>query len=60
MMRKQYLATFKARVIQELLKEEKTHSYLLRHISSAYPNHIWGIDITYIRLQAGWMMLFNY
>jgi putative transposase len=28
-----------------------------RHISSAYPNHIWGIDITYIRLQAGWMYL---
>jgi putative transposase len=33
------------------------YPYLLRNISSAYPNHIWGIDITYIRLQAGWMYL---
>jgi len=24
---------------------------------AAYPNHIWGIDITYIRLRAGWMYL---
>lgn len=30
-------------------------SLLLRHITSAYPNHIWGIDITYIRLLKGWM-----
>jgi putative transposase len=26
-------------------------------MTSAYPNHIWGIDITYIRLYAGWMYL---
>lgn len=26
-----------------------------RHITSAYPNHIWGIDSTSIRLHAGWM-----
>jgi len=31
--------------------------YLLRHITAAYPNHVWGIDITYIRLQAGWLYL---
>jgi putative transposase len=31
--------------------------YLLRHLTAAYPNHIWGIDITYIRLRAGWMYL---
>jgi putative transposase len=36
---------------------EGVSPYLLRHITSAYPNHIWGIDITYIRLQAGWMYL---
>ncbi len=28
-----------------------------RHITSAYPNHIRVIDITYIRLHAGWMYL---
>ncbi len=37
--------------------QEGIYPYLLRNISSAYPNHIWGIDITYIRLQAGWMYL---
>ena len=37
--------------------KEGVYPYLLRSISSAYPNHIWGIDITYIRLQAGWMYL---
>ncbi|MGH2410832.1 MAG: IS3 family transposase, partial [Chloroflexota bacterium] len=33
------------------------YPYLLRSVTSVYPNHIWGIDITYIRLQAGWMYL---
>ena len=31
--------------------------YLLRNLTAASPNHIWGIDITYIRLQAGWLYL---
>ncbi len=38
-------------------QKEGVYPYLLRHITSAYPNHIWGIDITYIRLHAGWMYL---
>src|SRR5437879_5043119 len=38
-------------------QKEGVYPYLLRHITSAYPNHIWGVDITYIRLQAGWMYL---
>ncbi len=38
-------------------QKEGVYPYLLRHISSAYPNHIWGIDITYIRLSGGWMYL---
>ncbi len=33
------------------------YPYLLRGVTAAYPNHIWGIDITYIRLRAGWMYL---
>jgi putative transposase len=37
--------------------EHKIYPYLLRHVSAAYPNHIWGIDITYIRLRGGWMYL---
>jgi len=26
-------------------------------MTAAHPNHIWGIDITYIRLQHGWLYL---
>jgi putative transposase len=33
------------------------YPYLLRHVTPRYPNHVWGIDITYIRLQKGWMYL---
>ena len=38
-------------------QKEGVYPYLLRHIRSAYPNHIWGIDITYIRLRDSWMYL---
>src|SRR5438045_8858293 len=38
-------------------QKEGVYPYLLRHITSAYPNHIWGIDHTYIRLRGGWMYL---
>lgn len=31
--------------------------YLLRHLTVAYPNQVWGIDITYIRLLTGWLYL---
>jgi len=33
------------------------YPYLLRHVTPSYPNHVWGIDITYIRLQKGWLYL---
>jgi putative transposase len=33
------------------------YPYLLRKVTVAYPNHVWGIDITYIRLRGGWMYL---
>lgn len=33
------------------------YPYLLRNITAEASNHIWGIDITYIRLRAGWMYL---
>lgn len=33
------------------------YPYLLRNVTSAYPNHVWGIDITYIRLQRSWLYL---
>jgi putative transposase len=31
--------------------------YLLRGVKAGQPNHVWGIDITYIRLTAGWCYL---
>jgi putative transposase len=37
--------------------EHKKYPYLLRGVTAEYPNHIWGTDITYIRLKGGWMYL---
>lgn len=33
------------------------YPYLLQGVEARYPNHIWGIDIPYIRLQRSWMYL---
>lgn len=35
----------------------KVYPYLLRHVTASYPNHVWGIDITYLPLQKGWAYL---
>jgi len=43
-----------------LSKRNQAHMvypYLLRDIKAEHPNHIWGIDLTYIRLAQGWMYL---
>lgn len=37
--------------------QHRIYPYLLRNLAITYPNHVWGIDITYIRLQCGWMYL---
>jgi putative transposase len=37
--------------------DHQVYPYLLRHTTSQYPNHVWGVDITYVRLRAGWMYL---
>ena len=37
--------------------EHKIYPYLLRNAKIEYPNHVWGIDITYIRLRGSWMYL---
>lgn len=37
--------------------EHRVFPYLLGDIVASAPNHIWGIDITYIRLAKGWMYL---
>jgi putative transposase len=35
----------------------QVYPYLLGQVTAAYPNHIWGVDITYVRLSTGWMYL---
>jgi transposase InsO family protein len=37
--------------------KHKIYPYLLRNITPSHPNHVWGIDITYVRLKHGWMYL---
>jgi putative transposase len=37
--------------------KEHVFPYLLRNLTITAPNHVWGIDITYIRLLKGWMYL---
>jgi putative transposase len=37
--------------------QHRVFPYLLRHIRASAPNHIFGIDITYIRLLRGWVYL---
>jgi putative transposase len=37
--------------------EHKVYPYLLRNLDICRSNQVWGIDITYIRLRAGWMYL---
>lgn len=38
-------------------QQHYVYPYLLRGVSIKAPNHVWGIDITYIRLIQGWMYL---
>jgi putative transposase len=33
------------------------YPYLLRNVKAGHANHVWGIDITYIRLTHGWLYL---
>jgi len=35
----------------------RIYPYLLRNLKVTRPNQVWGIDITYIRLQHGWLYL---
>jgi len=43
--------------LSKRVKNAAIYPYLLRNVTASYPNHIWGIDITYIRLQRGWLYL---
>jgi len=43
--------------VSKAAPDHKIYPYLLRNVTASYANHVWGIDITYIRLQKGWMYL---
>jgi putative transposase len=36
---------------------DSKYPYLLRGVVAAHPNHVWGVDITYIRLSESWLYL---
>ena len=38
-------------------QQSRITPYLLRNVTAQYPQHLWGVDITYIRLLGGWMYL---
>lgn len=38
-------------------QEHRVYPYLLRHRAITRPNEAWGIDLTYIRMDAGWVYL---
>lgn len=37
--------------------DHRIYPYLLRHVTAAHPNHVWGVDITYVRLRGSWLYL---
>lgn len=37
--------------------QHRIYPYLLRGLTIERPDHVWGIDITYVRLRQGWMYL---
>jgi len=37
--------------------EQAIYPYLLRNLTVERPDHVWGIDITYVRLMGGWVYL---
>jgi putative transposase len=43
--------------LSKRLAAHRVYPYLLRGINAQRPNHIWGCDITYIRLRHGWLYL---
>ena len=38
-------------------RAQYVYPYLLRNVKPGHPNHVWGIDITCIALQGGWVYL---
>jgi putative transposase len=37
--------------------DHRIYPYLLRQVRAERPNHVWGVDITYVRMPGSWMYL---
>lgn len=37
--------------------EHRKYPYLLSTVTASFPNHVWGTDITYVKLEDGWAYL---
>jgi len=51
------LAVYPGPNLSKRQSEHRVYPYLLRGVSAAHPNHVWGSDITSIRLRGGWLFL---
>ena len=51
-------AIFPKRNLSKPNIENEVYPYLLRNLKPKYPNHIWGVDITFIKLKRDWLYLF--
>lgn len=38
-------------------KQNEVYPYLLKDVIVKYPNHVWGTDITYIKINGSWLYL---
>lgn len=47
----------KHRGLSDPNNRHKKYPYLLSGITASSPNHVWGTDITYVRLESGWAYL---
>lgn len=50
-------AMFPKRNLSQADKTHQVYPYLLTNIVASHPNHIWGVDITYIKLKKDWLYL---
>lgn len=51
------VAIFPGPNLSKRAHQAAVYPYLLKGVEASSPNHVWGIDITYIRLQRSWMYL---
>ena len=51
------LAIYPGPNLSKRARQANIYPYLLKNVQASYPNHVWGLDITYIRLKHGWMYL---